>query len=104
MDFAGIVRTLQCHCLLLMSLKLLPSGSKVMWLMLNFIILYQEFPLYLAFVAGKIHEIGSNGISSLAGHNKRRNNCLNAFISLYGAVPLVSTNIKAVDAREEWFW
>ncbi|RWW79211.1 hypothetical protein BHE74_00012511 [Ensete ventricosum] len=58
----------------------------------------------VAFVAGKIHEIGSNGISSLAGHNKRRNNCLNAFISLYGAVPLVSTNIKAVDAREEWFW
>ncbi|XP_064982784.1 glycosylinositol phosphorylceramide mannosyl transferase 1-like isoform X2 [Musa acuminata AAA Group] len=55
-------------------------------------------------VKGKIHEIGSYGISSLAGHNKRRNNCLNDFISLYGAVPLVSTNIKAVDAQEEWFW
>ncbi|XP_010930291.1 glycosylinositol phosphorylceramide mannosyl transferase 1 [Elaeis guineensis] len=55
-------------------------------------------------VKGKIYEIGGSGISSLKGHNKRRNRCLNDFFSLYGAVPLVPTSMKAVDAREEWFW
>ncbi|KAK9291365.1 hypothetical protein L1049_019311 [Liquidambar formosana] len=55
-------------------------------------------------VKGKIYEIGSSGISSLKGHNDRRNKCLNDFISLYGTVPLVSTNAKAVDTRHEWFW
>lgn len=55
-------------------------------------------------VIGKIHEIGSSGISNLKGHNEKRNKCLNDFISLYGTVPIVSTNVKAVDARYEWFW
>lgn len=55
-------------------------------------------------VKGKIHEIGGSGISSLKDHNKRRNKCLNDFFSLYGGVPLVPTSMKAVDAREEWFW
>ncbi|GMH09066.1 hypothetical protein Nepgr_010906 [Nepenthes gracilis] len=55
-------------------------------------------------VKGKIYEIGSSGISSLKSHSHKRNKCLNDFISLYGAVPLVSTNVKAVDARYEWFW
>ncbi|KAF5959132.1 hypothetical protein HYC85_000341 [Camellia sinensis] len=55
-------------------------------------------------VKGKIYEIGSSGISSLIGHSKRRNKCLNDFISLYGTMPLVPTNVKAVDARHEWFW
>ncbi|XP_028081912.1 glycosyltransferase family 64 protein C4-like [Camellia sinensis] len=55
-------------------------------------------------VKGKIYEIGSSGISSLIGHSNRRNKCLNDFISLYGTMPLVPTNVKAVDARHEWFW
>ncbi|XP_043718255.1 glycosylinositol phosphorylceramide mannosyl transferase 1-like [Telopea speciosissima] len=55
-------------------------------------------------VKGKLYEIGSSGISSLNGHSNRRNTCLNDFISLYGTMPLVSTNFKAVDARREWFW
>ena len=55
-------------------------------------------------LAGKIYETGSFGISSLKGHNKRRIKCLNDFVSLYGKMPLVSTNVKAVDARDEWFW
>lgn len=55
-------------------------------------------------VKGKIYEIGSSGISSLQGHSKRRDKCLNDFISLFGTMPLVSTNVKAVDARHEWFW
>ncbi|KAL7253906.1 hypothetical protein ACSBR1_008279 [Camellia fascicularis] len=55
-------------------------------------------------VKGKIYEIGSSGISSLIGHSKRRNKCLNDFVSLYGMMPLVPTNVKAVDARHEWFW
>ncbi|XP_010264156.1 PREDICTED: glycosyltransferase family 64 protein C4-like isoform X2 [Nelumbo nucifera] len=55
-------------------------------------------------VKGKIYEIGSSGISSLKGHSTRRKNCLNDFISLYGTVPLVPTNVKAVDAGHEWFW
>ncbi|KAJ7970052.1 Glycosyltransferase family 64 protein [Quillaja saponaria] len=55
-------------------------------------------------VEGKIYEIGASGISSLKGHTDRRNNCLNDFISLYGTVPLVSTNVKAVNAQHKWFW
>ncbi|GAB4858699.1 GDP-mannose transporter [Ancistrocladus abbreviatus] len=55
-------------------------------------------------VKGKIYEIGSTGISSLKGHNHKRNKCLNDFLSLFGTVPLVSTNMKAVDSRYEWFW
>ncbi|KAL9240404.1 hypothetical protein vseg_014629 [Gypsophila vaccaria] len=55
-------------------------------------------------VKGKIYEIGSYGISSLNDHGSKRNKCLNDFISLYGTVPLVSTNVKAVDSRNEWFW
>ncbi|PSS33132.1 Glycosyltransferase family 64 protein [Actinidia chinensis var. chinensis] len=47
-------------------------------------------------VKGKIYEIGSSGISSLKGHINRRNKCLNAFVSLYGTMPLVPTNVKAV--------
>lgn len=54
--------------------------------------------------AGEIHEIGASGISSLKGHSNRRNKCLNDFISLYGSMPLISTNGKAVDSRHEWFW
>uniref|UniRef100_A0A7C9DE75 Glycosyl transferase 64 domain-containing protein n=1 Tax=Opuntia streptacantha TaxID=393608 RepID=A0A7C9DE75_OPUST len=55
-------------------------------------------------VKGKIYEIGSSGISSLKGHSTKRQKCLNDFASLYGSLPLVSTNVKAVDARNEWFW
>ncbi|XP_058205532.1 glycosylinositol phosphorylceramide mannosyl transferase 1-like [Rhododendron vialii] len=55
-------------------------------------------------VKGKIHDIGSSGISSLKGHSNTRNKCLNDLISLYGMMPLVSTNAKAVDARHGWFW
>lgn len=55
-------------------------------------------------IKGKIYEIGSSGISSLKGQSNRRNKCLNDFVSLYGQMPLVSTNVKAVDARKEWFW
>lgn len=55
-------------------------------------------------VKGKIYEIGSTGISSLKGHSYRRNKCLNDFVSLYGSMPLVSTNLKAVDAKQEWSW
>ncbi|PSR93390.1 Glycosyltransferase family 64 protein [Actinidia chinensis var. chinensis] len=55
-------------------------------------------------VKGKIYEIGSSGISHLKGHSNRRNKCLNDFVSLYGTMPLVPTNIKAVDAGHEWFW
>lgn len=55
-------------------------------------------------VKGKMYEIGSSGISSLKRHSKRRNKCLNDFVSLFGRMPLVPTNVKAVDARFEWFW
>ncbi|KAJ1431400.1 Nucleotide-diphospho-sugar transferase [Sesbania bispinosa] len=55
-------------------------------------------------VKGKIYEIGASGISSLRGHSQRRNTCLNDLISLYGTLPLVSTNVKAVSARNEWLW
>ncbi|KAL8151427.1 hypothetical protein V2J09_021235 [Rumex salicifolius] len=55
-------------------------------------------------VKGKIFEIGSSGISSLKGHNGRRSQCLNDFISLYGTNPLVPSNVKAVNSKREWFW
>ncbi|KAK4489486.1 hypothetical protein RD792_005295 [Penstemon davidsonii] len=56
-------------------------------------------------VKGKIYEIGSSGISSLKSHNDKRNKCTNDFISIFGTMPLVSTNVKVVDAtRHEWFW
>ncbi|KAK6125943.1 hypothetical protein DH2020_040332 [Rehmannia glutinosa] len=55
-------------------------------------------------VKGKIYEIGSSGISSLNGHSDKRNKCLDDFVSLYGTMPLVSTNMKAEDARHAWFW
>ncbi|CAN6481017.1 unnamed protein product [Victoria cruziana] len=55
-------------------------------------------------VKGKIYEIGSSGISSLKGHGKARNKCLNDFIALYGTMPLVPTNAKVVDSQTEWFW
>ncbi|KAF7815431.1 glycosyltransferase family 64 protein C4-like [Senna tora] len=55
-------------------------------------------------VKGKIYEMGVSGVSHLKGHSERRNKCLNDFISLYGTVPLVPTNFKAVSARNEWLW
>ncbi|KAK9983197.1 hypothetical protein SO802_032722 [Lithocarpus litseifolius] len=55
-------------------------------------------------VKGKIYEIGSSGISSLKEHSEKRNKCLSDFATLYGTIPLVSTNVKFVDARQEWFW
>lgn len=55
-------------------------------------------------VKGKIYEIGSSGISSINGHNGKRKKCLNDFVSLYGTMPLVATNVKAVDATSERFW
>ncbi|KAL2334538.1 hypothetical protein Fmac_015751 [Flemingia macrophylla] len=55
-------------------------------------------------VKGKIYEVGASGISSLRGHSHRRNKCLNDLISLYGTVPLMSTNFKAVSSRNEWLW
>ncbi|GFP98376.1 glycosyltransferase family 64 protein c4 [Phtheirospermum japonicum] len=55
-------------------------------------------------VKGKIYEIGSSGISSLKSHSDKRNKCLNDFVSLYGTMPLVSTNMKVEDTRNAWFW
>eukprot|EP01018_Ginkgo_biloba_P012421 Gb_27972 [translate_table: standard] len=55
-------------------------------------------------VKGKLFEIGSTGISSLKGHSQRRNQCLNDFVSLYGYMPLIANNVKAVNAQHEWFW
>ncbi|XP_027359118.1 glycosyltransferase family 64 protein C4-like [Abrus precatorius] len=55
-------------------------------------------------VKGKIYEIGASGFSSMRGHSHQRNKCLNDLISLYGTLPLVSTNVKAVSARNEWLW
>lgn len=55
-------------------------------------------------VKGKIFEIGSSGISSLSGHSEHRTSCLNAFVDMYGHMPLVSSNLKAVDARSTWIW
>lgn len=53
---------------------------------------------------GKIFEIGSSGISSLNGHSEHRTACLNAFVEMYGHMPLVSSNFKAMDARSTWIW
>ncbi|KAL3693498.1 hypothetical protein R1sor_007149 [Riccia sorocarpa] len=47
-------------------------------------------------VKGDIHEIGSTGISSLAGHSKRRTACVNYFVDVFGRMPLVSTRVKIV--------
>lgn len=55
-------------------------------------------------VKGKIFEIGSTGISSLKGHSERRTRCLNDFVFLYGHMPLVASNVKAVNACEKWLW
>ncbi|KAH7431544.1 hypothetical protein KP509_08G054700 [Ceratopteris richardii] len=55
-------------------------------------------------VKGKIFEIGSSGISSLSGHSKHRSACLNAFADIYGHMPLIPSNLKAVDARTAWIW
>uniref|UniRef100_A0A0D6QV88 Glycosyl transferase 64 domain-containing protein n=1 Tax=Araucaria cunninghamii TaxID=56994 RepID=A0A0D6QV88_ARACU len=55
-------------------------------------------------VKGKIFEIGSTGISSLKGHSERRTRCLNDFVALFGHMPLVASNVKAVSARDKWFW
>ncbi|KAL3834547.1 hypothetical protein ACJIZ3_009283 [Penstemon smallii] len=56
-------------------------------------------------VKGKIYEIGSSGISSLKSQSDKRNKCTNDLISIFGTMPLVSTNVKVVDAtRHEWFW
>ncbi|KAI3793195.1 hypothetical protein L1987_35810 [Smallanthus sonchifolius] len=53
---------------------------------------------------GKINEIGSTGISSLGGHSNKRTECVNRFVSEFGRMPLVPTNVKAVDSRGTWFW
>ncbi|OVA17644.1 Exostosin-like [Macleaya cordata] len=55
-------------------------------------------------VKGKIFEIGSTGISSLGGHSERRSECVNKFVTEYGRMPLVSTSVKVVDGRDNWFW
>ncbi|KAG9159700.1 hypothetical protein Leryth_017407 [Lithospermum erythrorhizon] len=57
-------------------------------------------------VKGKIYEIGSPGTSSLhqPHHYDGRNKCINDLVSMYGTLPLVSTNVKAVDTRHQWFW
>lgn len=55
-------------------------------------------------VKGKVYETGSYGISSLKGHNLRRNECLNYFTSVYGKLPLLSTNMKVIDGQNDWFW
>lgn len=55
-------------------------------------------------VKGKLFEIGTTGISSLKGHSKHRTACLNKFVDMYGHMPLVPSNVKAMDARAIWFW
>ncbi|KAG9150235.1 hypothetical protein Leryth_009806 [Lithospermum erythrorhizon] len=55
-------------------------------------------------VKGKIFEIGSTGISSLGGHSEKRTECVNRFVAEFGRMPLVSTTVKAVDSRNNWFW
>ncbi|KAH7286817.1 hypothetical protein KP509_32G023500 [Ceratopteris richardii] len=55
-------------------------------------------------VKGKSYEIGTIGISSLTGHSEHRTACLNMFMDMYGYMPLVHSNVKAVDARSTWFW
>ncbi|CAI0403699.1 unnamed protein product [Linum tenue] len=54
-------------------------------------------------VKGKIQEIGSWGTSNGKGKEKR-NECLNDLLSFYETVPLLSTNVKIVNARQEWVW
>lgn len=55
-------------------------------------------------VKGTIFETGSTGISSLGNHDERRTQCVNDFASVYGHMPLVATNIKAIDSRSSWLW
>ncbi|KAL2634217.1 hypothetical protein R1flu_005696 [Riccia fluitans] len=55
-------------------------------------------------VKGDVHEIGSTGISSLAGHSKRRTACVNYFVDVFGRMPLVSSHVKVTDASQIWFW
>ncbi|CAN1842582.1 Glycosylinositol phosphorylceramide mannosyl transferase 1 [Linum perenne] len=56
-------------------------------------------------VKGKIQEIGSSwGRGNDRGGNEKREECLNDLISFYDKVPLLSTNVKAVNARREWLW
>ena len=54
--------------------------------------------------AGKLFEIGTSGISSLTGHSEHRTACLNAFVEMYGHMPLVPSNVKAMNAHKTWFW
>ncbi|KAK8963657.1 hypothetical protein KSP40_PGU009059 [Platanthera guangdongensis] len=55
-------------------------------------------------VKGRIREIGSTGISSLGSHGGTRTRCINDFAAVYGHMPLVLTNVKAVDGRSSWLW
>ncbi|XP_024515339.1 glycosyltransferase family 64 protein C4-like [Selaginella moellendorffii] len=55
-------------------------------------------------VKGKLYEIGSSGISSLKGHDVHRTVCVNFLAARYGYMPLVASNVKAVDANLQWFW
>ncbi|PKA64895.1 alpha-1,4-N-acetylglucosaminyltransferase EXTL3 [Apostasia shenzhenica] len=55
-------------------------------------------------VQGQIFEMGSSGISSLGSHRMQRTQCLNDFSALYGRMPLVATNVKAIDSRGSWLW
>ncbi|CAN0902639.1 Glycosylinositol phosphorylceramide mannosyl transferase 1 [Linum grandiflorum] len=56
-------------------------------------------------VQGKIQEISSSwGRGDRRGGSEKRNECLNDLISFYDKVPLLSTNVKAVNARREWLW
>ncbi|KAK3403730.1 hypothetical protein EUGRSUZ_K00135 [Eucalyptus grandis] len=55
-------------------------------------------------VKGKTYKIGASGTSGLEGHGDHRSRCLNELLSLYETVPLMHTNVKAVDARQGWLW
>ncbi|KAI0498436.1 hypothetical protein KFK09_021678 [Dendrobium nobile] len=55
-------------------------------------------------VKGRIFEMGSSGISSLGNHEERRTQCLNDFTAIYGRMPLVASNVKAIDSRSSWLW
>ncbi|KAI4320054.1 hypothetical protein MLD38_033575 [Melastoma candidum] len=56
-------------------------------------------------VKGKTYKIaGSSRISVETGGGDSRNNCLNDLFSVYGSIPLVETNMKAVDARQDSWW